>query len=168
MRSSLRWLGFAMLFDGVWISPNAPADAVQEVLRRYEVDSASVLRVEHWTVGRPPAQAWDLSGAEAVYTDLIGTYRPLYDRAKAGAVGPAEALVGRTRLMDAWRVIPGLDPGLPDELLPSGWPRAEGRRLFTDLYDLLGPLAEYRVRQVVNRHDPTLADAAQHHTTSNW
>jgi phenylacetic acid degradation operon negative regulatory protein len=166
VRNDLRWLGFGALFDGVWISPRAPVETVEQVLRRHAVEAVSIFRVE--AMGSPPIGAWPLKGAEAAYTDVLAAYRPLRARVRAGAVGGAEALVVRTRLMDAWRRIPALDPGLPDALLPPEWPRAEGYALFIEVYDTLGPLAEYRARQLVAQHDPDLAAVARHHTSRSW
>jgi phenylacetic acid degradation operon negative regulatory protein len=64
-------------------------------------------------------------------------------------VGASEALITRTALMDIWRNFPNLDPELPDQVLPSGWPRRQARGIFAEDYDGLGPLAEVRVKQVV-------------------
>ena len=67
--------------------------------------------------------------------------------------------------MDEWRAFPGLDPDLPDDLLPDAWPRATARELFTTTYDLLGPLAAHRVRQIIGRYSPELAVHATHHSS---
>jgi len=75
------------------------------------------------------------------------------------------ALVARTRVMDEWRGFPELDPDLPGELLPDAWPRAAARELFTTTYDLLGPLAAHRVRQIIARYSPELAVHATHHSS---
>ncbi len=78
---------------------------------------------------------------------------------------PSDALIARTRVMDEWRAFPGLDPDLPAELLPSAWPRARARELFIGCYDLLGPLAALRVRQIITRYGPELADRAAYHSS---
>ena len=57
------------------------------------------------------------------------------------------------------------EPLLPDELLPGAWPRATARELFTTTYDLLGPLAAHRVRQIIARYSPELAVHATHHSS---
>jgi phenylacetic acid degradation operon negative regulatory protein len=67
--------------------------------------------------------------------------------------------------MDEWRAFPGLDPDLPAELLPGGWPRTDARELFIACYDLLGPLAALRVRQIITRYSPELADRAAYHSS---
>ena len=67
--------------------------------------------------------------------------------------------------MDEWRAFPGLDPDLPAELLPAAWPRSAARELFIGCYDLLGPLAARRVRQIITRYSPDLAGAAAYHSS---
>lgn len=60
-----------------------------------------------------------------------------------------------------WGEIVATDPRLPDELLPDPSPRREARRGFVDAYDRLGPFAELRVRQLVDRVDE--AAGPRHH-----
>ena len=67
--------------------------------------------------------------------------------------------------MDEWRAFPGLDPDLPGELLPDAWPRAAARELFIASYDLLGPLAAHRVRQIIARYSRDLATKAAYHSS---
>jgi phenylacetic acid degradation operon negative regulatory protein len=67
--------------------------------------------------------------------------------------------------MGEWRAFPALDPDLPAELLPSAWPRATARELFIACYDLLGPLAALRVRQIITRYSPELAARATYHSS---
>ena len=61
--------------------------------------------------------------------------------------------------------LPHLDPELPDRLLPPAWPRRLARRIFAEVYNGLGSLAEVRVRQVVSRYAPGLTGFVRHHTT---
>ncbi|HEY6312844.1 MAG TPA: PaaX family transcriptional regulator C-terminal domain-containing protein, partial [Streptosporangiaceae bacterium] len=89
----------------------------------------------------------------------------LRDTTAAGQVPPMDALIARTRVMDEWRAFPGLDPDLPAELLPAAWPRAAARELFIGCYDLLGPLAAKRARQIITRYSPELAGRAAYHSS---
>ncbi|SDF46520.1 transcriptional regulator, PaaX family [Lentzea fradiae] len=165
LRTRLRWLGFAPLFDGFWISPTASAgDAVHE-LDVLGVTSAVVLRTDGSAGGRPLTEAWDLDEVRGLYEEFIAATSPLAERVRAGAVTSAEALVARTRVMDEWRTFRWKDPGLPPALLPHDWPRDTARALFAEVYDGLGPLAEHRVRQIVLESDPDDADLVRHHTT---
>jgi phenylacetic acid degradation operon negative regulatory protein len=67
--------------------------------------------------------------------------------------------------MDEWRAFPALDPDLPDDLLPSAWPRAAAHELFIGCYDLLAPLAADRVQQIIARYAPELACRARPHSS---
>ncbi|WP_255440659.1 PaaX family transcriptional regulator C-terminal domain-containing protein [Actinoplanes sp. ATCC 53533] len=69
---------------------------------------------------------------------------PQGDRVRGG-----EALAARTRLMDAYRRFPALDPQLPQHLMPTGWPREQARLLFERGYDRLGERPEEWVRRIL-------------------
>lgn len=166
LRSKLRWLGLAPLFDGFWTSPHAAPEEVLAVLDALLVTNASVLRGRE-RGGRPMVEAWDLDALRTAYEQFCAEAAPLLARARRGEVPSAEALVARTRLMDVWRRFPALDPELPPEVLPADWPRAAARAAFAELYDLLGPLAELRVRQVLGASSPELAALVSVHTTGD-
>jgi len=168
LRTKLRWLGFGPLYDGVWVSPRAGRDEVAEALCDLGVASATVLesRVVRAVGGGDPLRAWDLDALQASYDEFVAEFGPLLDRVARGDVGGAEALVARTRVMDAWRGFPALDPELPEAVLPGGWPRREAQRIFARVYDVLGPLAEVRFQEILADHAPDLARRAHHLTTA--
>ncbi|MGH3319741.1 MAG: PaaX family transcriptional regulator [Streptosporangiaceae bacterium] len=170
LRTRLRWLGFAPLYDGAWVSPSGSAEEVTEALADLGVNMATVM------VGRvvadgprdgSPIRAWDLDDLSRLYQRFAESLAPLRERIRTGRVGAAEGLVARTEVMDAWRGFPGLDPELPSELLPRGWPRPSAREAFVEVYDELGPLAATRVRQILGEFAPDLAALAAHHTTAD-
>lgn len=166
LRTRLGWLGFAPLFDGVWVSPHERVAEITAVLAELAIGTATVLRsevVDGSPAGGHPITAWGLSALREAYLALIEEYESVRQRLRAGRIGTAEALVVRTALMDAWRRFPGLDPELPSALLPAPWPRARARALFTELYDELAWLAEQRVKQVVGRFDEELAGLVRGH-----
>ncbi|WP_218133617.1 PaaX family transcriptional regulator [Lentzea fradiae] len=166
LRTRLSWLGFASLFDGVWVCPHERVAEITGVLSELGIDSATVLRAEvaeGSPLGGDPLTAWDLDALRARYDALIDEYSPVRTRLAEGSIGTAEALVVRTALMDAWNRFPGLDPGLPSVLLPQPWPRARARELFTELYDALALLAEQRVKQVIGRYDRDVAALVRGH-----
>jgi len=168
LRTRLRWLGFAPLYDGLWVSPTARPEAVVAALSELKVCNATVFRAtaEEAAWLRSPHEAWDFDLLRRGYDDFLARYEPLLARVRQGTVGAAEALVARSELMDAWRAFPGLDPGLPAELLPADWPRGRARAVFAEIYDTLGPLAEIRVRQIVAEFDADLAALVRHHSTA--
>jgi phenylacetic acid degradation operon negative regulatory protein len=171
LRTRLRWLGFAALYDGVWVSPRADADATEEVIRGCGVHQASIFRASSLFsaaengLGRHPLSAWKLDELRQSYDDFIKRFEPVYERVISGEIRAWEALVERSAIMDTWRTFPGRDPDLPDEILPDGWPRQRAHEIFALVYDSLGPLAEARFRQVISQYSPDLAGLARHHTT---
>jgi phenylacetic acid degradation operon negative regulatory protein len=164
LRERLRWLGFAPLYDGLWVAPWDQGTEVVRQLAELGLETATVFRAA--TVpgaARLPQHAWDLDDLHRHYDEFITAVGELNERIHAGAVSPVDALVARTYVMDQWRAFPTLDPELPDELLPDAWPRATARELFITTYDLLGPLAVHRVRQILTRYAPELAAQATFH-----
>jgi len=168
LRKQLRWLGFAPLYDGLWVAPRDQASEVVRQLAELGISTATSFRAKTVPGTEPdgyPQRAWDLEDLKARYDDFIGYAQELRERALAGRISPVEALVARTRVMDEWRAFPGLDPDLPGELLPDAWPRATARELFIATYDLLGPLAAHRVRQIIARYSRELATRAAYHSS---
>ncbi|HEY8547729.1 MAG TPA: PaaX family transcriptional regulator C-terminal domain-containing protein, partial [Acidimicrobiales bacterium] len=151
LRKRLRALGLGALFDGLWITPHAPLDAIDRALRELEITEATVLRATE--VPRPAGvamvDAWDLRSLRRRYDDVVALADRIVDRLDRGQVTTTEALVARTELMRRWRAIALADPRLPDELLPDDWPCRPARARFEVAYDGLGPLAEARVRELV-------------------
>jgi phenylacetic acid degradation operon negative regulatory protein len=168
LRTRLLWLGFAPLYDGMWVSPHDSVGPALEVLRDLKVERATVM-LATIPAGCPlagtPITAWDLEHIRKLYEGFVEEYEPLLERVRQGGVGASEALIARTALMDTWRNFPNLDPELPDQLLPPGWPRRQARDIFAEVYNGLGPLAEVRVKQVVSRYAPELTGFVRHHTT---
>jgi phenylacetic acid degradation operon negative regulatory protein len=168
LRGKLRFLGFAPLYDGVWVSPWDRRDEITEALVHLGVASATVVRAEVSPAALPggqPLLAWDLDALSESYTLFVEQYTPLRKRVAAGEVGGSDALTSRTSLMSDWLVFPDIDPDLPARVLPAGWPRDEARACFVEIYDALGPVAEHRFRQLVAVHSAELATLASHRTS---
>jgi phenylacetic acid degradation operon negative regulatory protein len=169
LRARLRVLRFAALYDGVWVSPHDTAAAVRELLDELDIATATVLRatdVPARSGAGDPRAAFDLESLADEYREFVERYGPVLDAVAAGRIGPAEALRLRTALRVDWRRFPETDPDLPAELLPADWPRARAQRVFVQIYDGLGPLAELRFREVLARSDPALAALARHHDSA--
>lgn len=168
VRTRLRWLGFAPLYDGLWVTPRPVADAALWVFADLGVAGATVLTTtaDPPIAGpRPPIEAWDLTELRARYLAFITEHTPLLNRARSGAVDASEALVARTAMVEAWRYFPSFDPDLPVELLPSCWPRLDAHRVFAEIYNALAPNAVDRFREVVAAHSADLATLVRHHTS---
>jgi phenylacetic acid degradation operon negative regulatory protein len=153
LRTQLRWLGFAPLYDGLWVSPDAANPTVKERLSAVAFGAMTVFRAAQVdleaSTSRSPVDAWDIDAIARHYEDFERQWRPLLPRVRRGQIAGAAAVRARTQIMDAYRHIPLLDPQLPTELLPSGWPRARARELFVAIYDGLAEPAERHVLAVV-------------------
>jgi len=169
LRARLRVLRFAALYDGVWVSPYDQVEQARAVLDELDVPTATVLRATEppgGGGGAGPVGAFDLEPLAEDYRTFVERYRPLLAEVEAGRVGPADALRLRTALRVDWRRFPESDPDLPAELLPADFPRAGAQRVFAQIYDRLGPLAELRFRQLLGAVSPELAALARHHDSA--
>ena len=170
VRGRLRWLGFAPLYDGMWVTPRPVAEAARRVFAELGVTSSTVLITTadaRRSDPRPPMAAWDLTDLQRRYESFISTYSPLLERVRRGEVRGAEALVARTSVMEAWRRFPSLDPDLPIDLLPGRWPRRQARNVFAEIYDGLAPAAVRRVRELLAAVSPELAELVCLNTTTS-
>ncbi|TDC85673.1 PaaX family transcriptional regulator [Micromonospora sp. KC606] len=155
LRDGLRWRGYAPLYDGVWVSPHAMTAEARAALAAVALGTMSVFRARHVELetetSRSPVDAWDVAGIAARYRTFIRRWAALLPRMAAGRVTGARAVRARTEVMDTYRRFPVLDPLLPVELMPSGWPRARARELFVAVYDGLAEPAQEHVRAVAAR-----------------
>ncbi|HUR06763.1 MAG TPA: PaaX family transcriptional regulator C-terminal domain-containing protein [Nonomuraea sp.] len=114
---------------------------------------------------RSPVNAWDLTQVAGEYHSFVKEWgwlaTPRGDQVRGG-----EALVARTRLMDAYHRFPALDPQLPQHLRPTGWPREQARLLFEHGYDGLGGRAEARVREILTASGLEVPAGLGHHTVA--
>lgn len=157
LRTALRWRGCAPLYDAVWVSPHPLAPSGRAELAALAHGRISIFRAEHLELegeaGRDPVQAWDLRGITGQYQAFIRRWKSLTPRIAAGRVGGAEAVRARAEVMNSYRRFPVLDPLLPIDLLPSGWPRARAREVCVAVYDGLAQPAQEHVRAVAARYD---------------
>jgi phenylacetic acid degradation operon negative regulatory protein len=159
LRSRLRWVGFAPLYDGLWVCARDRGAHALQVLDELGIQTATVFSAEVLPgspAGGAPQLAWDLDDARAEYQLFIKRHTPVVKRLRAGRVVPTEALVERFSALDDWLAISLSDPELPDVLLPPKWPRDEARAVMVEVYDQLGKLAAQRVREVLAETVPHL------------
>ncbi|MDP9793274.1 phenylacetic acid degradation operon negative regulatory protein [Catenuloplanes nepalensis] len=159
LRAQLRWMGFAPLYDGLWISPRALGDRARAELAEVAHGAMTVFRARHVdvaaTAARAPIDAWDTAAIAAEYDAFIRRWRATPARMPVGAA----AVRVRTEVMDDYRRLPILDPALPARLLPPGWRREPARELFAAVYDGLARAAEEHVRTVAG---PLARDVRAH------
>ena len=169
LRTKLRWLGFGALDDGVWVSPRHDTEDVVAAFRECGIDQVTLLRALPVELGgvslRHPLSAWNLDEMAQAYEQFIRTFDPLLQRVRKGQVNVAEALAERSAITDSWRALVGLYPDLPDDLLPSDWPRRRAYEIFAETYDTLAPLAQFRFGQIISPHAPGIAHLVGYQTT---
>jgi phenylacetic acid degradation operon negative regulatory protein len=167
LRGQLRWLGYAPLYDGLWVSPDALNPTVKDRLAAVAPGAMTVFQARHVELGtatnRNPIDAWDVPAIARQYDAFIRRWKPQLARIRAGRVAGAAAVRARTEVMDTYRRFPIADPQLPVELMPAGWPRSRARELFVAVYDGLAGAAQEHVRTVVARFaDPPHPDIRAH------
>lgn len=189
LRGQLRWLGYAPLYDGLWISPHDLTEKTKARLAQLTLGTLTVFRARHVeldaAIRRNPLDAWDTADIARRYEAFIRRWSATGAAAGAGVGRAAGAVVGRaapeaaggritgaeavrarTEVMDTYRRLPILDPQLPDRLLPPGWLREPARELFVAVYDGLAEAAEAHVRAVASRHDGGRIPDVRAHTVA--
>jgi phenylacetic acid degradation operon negative regulatory protein len=131
LRRRLGWIGCGMVATGLWICAAALKDEVLEILDDLDLrECATLFIAERPDAGRSLADAaaqwWDLERLHTLHERFLAQH--------AAQVGPAasdaEVFARYIHALDQWRVIPYLDPGLPDSALPAGWPGYASLQLF--------------------------------------
>ena len=109
------------------------------------------------------ARAWNLDGLERAYRSFIRMYRPQYEAALrnggASSLEGVDAFARRFELTEAFLDFPYVDPGLPEELIPPGWPGTEVRSVFREYHALLAESADAYVDATLEAA-PRAAEAA--------
>lgn len=129
LRSRLAFAGFGFLSAGVAITPHVAREQLaNDVLA--ELDLAENATVFIGEVGSlvPAAtlldRAWDMATLSDEYREFVQEFERLSPTTPRARFAATIALVHR------WRKFVYIDPELPDELLPAGWPGHRARRLF--------------------------------------
>jgi phenylacetic acid degradation operon negative regulatory protein len=78
LRTRLRWLGFAPLYNGIWVSPWDRADEVVQLLSGLNIFSVSIFHAK-LSVSSPdsPVSAWDLDVLAGAFNEFIEEFAPL-------------------------------------------------------------------------------------------
>jgi phenylacetic acid degradation operon negative regulatory protein len=138
LRSALGYLGYASLGGTTWISPRPSAEL--DALLAAERLGGDFFHAGY--DGDPrvlAARAWDIDGLAAGYVRWLARAHQIV-AAPPGA-GDEAVFAMRSELVHEWRKFLFVDPGLPAELLPAGWPGREAAELFHAEADRLLPAA---------------------------
>ena len=169
-RNRLGWLGFAPLYDDVWICPHDRHEAAVSELAALGV-IATPLQATVAESGVPirlPQNAWNLESLAELYHDFLERAEEVRALLAAGRIRSEDALVHRTRLLEEWLELSSRDPDLPPNLLPADWPRARARDAFLGIHQDLGAPATAHVRALVATVDAALAAQVEQRTTADW
>ncbi|MQA87380.1 MAG: hypothetical protein GEV03_22815 [Streptosporangiales bacterium] len=157
LRSRLAWLGFGNLAPGVWIAPARLRPELENTLGRLGLTGYVDVFEAHYhgfeAVRALVERSWDLPALAAQYEQFLADQRPVLRRwendgvRRTGREGFADYLLALTQ----WRRLPFLDPGLPPEVLPPGWPGHAASAVFHALRTRIEPAARHWVRSVVDQ-----------------
>lgn len=133
LRSRLAWTGLGSLGGGVWLTPHVEReDELAAAINDEPAADARSFVAQFGSIGDPlqlVADAWDLGAVRAQYEAFIE------DFARVRALSDEACFRQQTLLVHAWRKFPFLDPDLPADLLPSGWPRERAHDLFASRHE---------------------------------
>lgn len=147
LKSALGYLGYANLDGCTWISPRASVELDQVI-------AAERVRAERFDASYDgdqrglAARAWDLDGLAHAYKRWIARASEIALRGGDDQPDDANFAV-RSELVHEWRKFLFIDPELPAELLPAGWPGTDAAELFHREADRLLPAANRFVDQAL-------------------
>lgn len=138
LRSQLAGLGFGNVGSGMWIAPARRRSAAESAIGELGLLARCAIFVGAYAGGEPlpdlVADSWDLEQIDNRYRRFIAEHGRLAEGGGArGVTDPQEAFVTYLRVVDHWRRLPYRDPGLPPEVLPTGWSAATAGELFVGL-----------------------------------
>jgi len=127
LRNELSWLGFGTVSPGVWVAPGPLAGPSRDLLAAAGLDQY-VTWFQARQLGEVDVAAWwDLSGLQRQYAEFLSRWR---SADTGGRLTDEVAFACYLRLIDAWRLFPRIDPGLPASLLPGDWPARGAWQVF--------------------------------------
>ncbi|OJU40646.1 MAG: regulator [Microbacterium sp. 69-10] len=142
LRRRLQFLGAGAVSAGLWILPGHLETEAEELLDELGARGfATLFSTADPRPAQPLAQAvtawWDLEALRAEHEQFL---------ASAAGLDLSAPFAAYVRLIDSWRVLPYIDPGLPSELLPADWPGTRSVATFTRLSERLAADALAHVR----------------------
>jgi phenylacetic acid degradation operon negative regulatory protein len=161
LRRRLDWIGCGTVSDALWIGPERVADDVRDILADLRLTGeVTVFTGARPDPDRPLAELagrwWDLERVRMLHQGFLDRYSAA---ATVIPVADREAFAVWVGALDEWRVIPYLDPGLPETALPAGWPGRASRELFSGLRERYADAALAFARQVTACGQPARTPA---------
>ena len=133
LRKELGFAGFGFPGPGLAVCAHTDREAeARRVLDRLGLagNCLSFLGEAGQLAGRAELvrRAWDVGTLGGGYLDFIARFESLDPAGEAGQCAAVTEMVHR------WRRFPFIDPELPDDLLPEGWPGHRAKALFDRLH----------------------------------
>ncbi|MEY9886828.1 phenylacetic acid degradation operon negative regulatory protein [Catenulispora sp. MAP12-49] len=156
LRRRLSWIGCGTVAGALWICPAYLADEVEEIVADLGLEDRVTLFLVDGVRGVNDLRAavgkwWDLDVIRALHHDFLGRAQDAIDDYHTDPT-PRTAFRAWITVLDAWRPIPYLDPGLPRSILPEDWPGARSIPVFLNFRDnALRPAAEFVASTVGGR-----------------
>jgi phenylacetic acid degradation operon negative regulatory protein len=159
LRALLVRLGFGQVTPGVWIAPSRMQPEARRLLARAELSRYVSLFMGDYEgfsdLRDVVARAWDLPALDTAYRQFIAVHRRTATAWRTPAArADLRGFVDYMRVLEGWRRLAYLDPGLPVELLPRRWNGERARALFADLHATLAPRASAHVSSLVGQGQP--------------
>lgn len=150
LRRRLQWIGCGVVAPALWICPDYLSDEVEQILDDLGVRAhATLFRSETPRVAGELRDAvnswWELESLRVEHE----TFAAAADAIEATPIASdLDGFVGYMRVIDSWRVLPYVDPGLPSSLVPDHWPGQASVDRFNELSGRLAAPAWAHVRSV--------------------
>jgi len=138
LRRHLSGIGCGTVSAALWICPEYLTGEVEEILTDLGVRGSAAIFLVGETrfdggLERAVAQWWDLPAIASAHEAFLSAYESLATE----ELTTRQAFASWIGCLDAWRVIPYVDPGLPAAWLPAAWPGKRSIPLFADLRERL-------------------------------
>jgi phenylacetic acid degradation operon negative regulatory protein len=150
LRRRLSSIGCGTVSPALWICPEYLTIEVEEILTDLGVGESAVIFLAGETrldggLERAVGQWWDLPAIAARHQAFLSAYESVAEN-----LTPRQAFATWIGCLDAWRVIPYVDPGLPTAWLPADWPGNQSIPLFVNLRERLEELSGRYVQHVTS------------------
>lgn len=144
LRKRLQWLGCGTVAPGLWITPEHLLEEVKLVLKQHDTEAVIFMADDPEVPGgfaNSVEKWWDLKAIRDSYDNFLAHQNLVFGQ----CLSEADSFRIYLQVVDRWRPIPYLDPGLPTRLLPEDWPGATAFNIFTTCVDALQKRASLHV-----------------------
>lgn len=162
LRKYLQGIGGGQVAPGLWIFPDYLRSEVWQILHVLGLqDHATLIVSQDLEFTGTPQQAaaswWDLDSLAALHHRFLEQNWMVSRKTGDGA---GDSFATYVRAIDSWRIIPYLDPGLPERFLPGDWPGHRSAELFLGIQATHSAAAS---RYVSSLRQPDRASAVDNH-----